>query len=50
MEEKKAMLPYEAPKVTVTRFEVGDCITTSSDLNFGDEEDVSGNIPSGGWV
>ena len=50
MEEKRKSLPYETPKVTVTRFEVGDCITTSSDINFGNEDNVSGNIPAGGWV
>lgn len=50
MEEKKSILPYEVPKVTVTRFVVGDCITTSSDIDFGTEDEWSENIPGGGWT
>ena len=50
MEEKRKLLPYEIPHVTVTHFEAGDCIFTSSDMDFGDGENWSENIPDGGWT
>ena len=54
MEEKRILLPYEIPIVTVTHFEAGDCITTSNgadgDMSFGDDSGKwNENIPSGGW-
>ena len=50
MEEKRKLLSYEIPRVTVTHFEAGDCICTS-DMDFnGGNENWSENIPGGGWT
>ena len=49
MEEKNKLLSYEAPRITVTRFTAGDCISTS-DLDFGNDESWNENMPGGGWT
>ena len=50
MEEKRKLLPYEIPCITVTHFEAGDCISTSGDMDFGDGGNWNENIPGGGWT
>ena len=46
--DKKTML-YEKAQIEITRFEEGDCISTS-DMNFSENESWNNNIPNGGWV
>ena len=51
MEEKRRLLPYEIPRISVTHFEAGDCISTSGDMDFTEgNENWSENIPGGGWT
>ena len=51
MEEKMRLLPYVIPRLTVTHFEEGDCISTSGDIDFDSgNENWSENIPGGGWT
>ena len=49
MDEKRQLLPYAEPIVTVTHFGAGDCISTS-DMAFESGGSWSENIPGGGWT
>ena len=50
MKEKRKLEDYLSPSITVTLFEANDCISTSSDMDFGETENWNENVPGGGWT
>lgn len=50
MNEKRKKSVYFTPHITITLFKGNDCISTSSDIDFGTEDEWSENIPGGGWT